>query len=110
MINKINNTKNVILGMLIGGLAGATAMLLLAPQSGKQTRAEIQLRSIQLRDRTTDMVKKEIEQVRFDAHKIKTDFQEKAVQLKHLGQEKVVEQMDHVSSALDAGIMAVEAA
>jgi len=36
-----NNTLNVLVGMLIGGLAGAVAMLLLAPQSGKDTRMQI---------------------------------------------------------------------
>ena len=109
-MQNIKKTGDVILGLLIGSLAGATAMLLFAPQSGKQTRDEIQLKSIQLRDRTSGMVKREMEQIRFDTHKIAAGVQEKAGQLKHFGQEKVVEQMDHVSSALDAGITAVETA
>ncbi|MBE3037204.1 MAG: YtxH domain-containing protein, partial [Chloroflexi bacterium] len=37
----MNNTKNVLIGLLIGGLAGAAAMLLFTPQSGKRTRAQI---------------------------------------------------------------------
>jgi gas vesicle protein len=36
------NTVGVLVGMLIGGLAGAVTMLLLAPQSGKDTRKQIQ--------------------------------------------------------------------
>jgi gas vesicle protein len=106
MRNNINNAKNAVIGLLIGSLVGATVMLLFAPQSGKRTRTEIQLKSIQLRDRTTDLVKKEIEQVRFDSHKIAAGVQAKAGQLKHYGQEKMVEQMDHASSAIVAGIMA----
>jgi len=36
------NILDVLVGMLFGGLAGALTMLLLAPQSGKDTRAELQ--------------------------------------------------------------------
>jgi gas vesicle protein len=32
---KVSNTKNVLVGLLIGGLAGAAAMLLFAPQIGE---------------------------------------------------------------------------
>ena len=35
-----NNILGVLAGLLIGGLAGAVTMLLLAPQSGKDTRRQ----------------------------------------------------------------------
>jgi len=41
-----SNAKPVLAGLLIGGLAGAGAMLLLAPQSGKETRAQIQQKTM----------------------------------------------------------------
>jgi gas vesicle protein len=103
-------TKNVLIGLLIGGLAGAAVMLLFAPQSGKKTRAQIQLKSVQLRDRTTDIGKKALAQVRYDAHEITTGVREKAGQLKQIGQDTLVKQMNRVSAALDAGKKAVEAA
>jgi gas vesicle protein len=106
----INKTRNGIIGFLLGSLVGAVTMLLFAPQSGKQTRADIQLKSMQMRDQTTDMVKKEFAEIRLDAHNIKENVHEKTEQLKGLGQEKLVEQMVDVSNALDVGIMAVEAA
>ena len=106
----MNSTKNVLIGLLIGGLAGAATMLLFAPQSGKETRAQIQLKSRQLRDRTTDVIKNTITQVRSDAHEITSGVRGKAGQLKELGKEKLVEQMDRVSTALDAGKAAVKAA
>ena len=106
----IDSTKNVIIGLLIGGLAGAAAMFLLAPQSGKQTRAQIQLKSIQLRDRTTGIVKNAVAQVRSDTHEITSGLRGKAGQLKQLGKARLVEQMDRVSTALDAGKAAVKAA
>ena len=48
-----NNILSVLVGTLIGSLAGAVTMLLLAPQSGKDTRTQIQKKGIELRDRTT---------------------------------------------------------
>ena len=65
-----NNTLGVLAGMLIGGLAGAVTMLLLAPQSGKDTRRQIQEKSIELRDRTTEMVEDTLAQVRTNANKV----------------------------------------
>jgi len=40
-----------LVGFIVGGLAGAVAALLLAPQSGEETRAIIKERSIELRDK-----------------------------------------------------------
>jgi gas vesicle protein len=106
----MSNTKNVLFGLLIGGLAGAAAMLLFAPQSGKRTRAQIQQKSIQLRDRTTDGVKHTLAQVRFNTHEITAGARQKAWHFKELGQDKLVKQLDRVSAALDAGKTTVEAA
>ena len=105
-----NGPKNFLLGLLIGGLTGAAAMVLLAPQSGKRTRAKIQNRTIQLRDRTTTNIKKAVAQVRSETDKITSEVQEKAGELKQLGQDKLVKQLDRVSAALDTGKTAVEAA
>jgi gas vesicle protein len=105
-----NNARNVLIGLLVGGLAGAVTMLLFAPQSGKRTRAQIQEEGILLADRTTKNVKKAVEQVRSETNRITAEVQEKAGELKQLGQEKLVEQLDRMSSALDTGKKAVEAA
>jgi gas vesicle protein len=68
--NATEKIKKVLLGLLIGGLAGAATMLLFAPQSGKKTRAEIQMKSIQWRDRTTGFVKNTLAHVRSDTHAV----------------------------------------
>jgi gas vesicle protein len=81
-----NNMLNILLGMLIGSVAGAVAMLLLAPQSGKDTRRHIQKKGIELRDRTNDMVEDTMAQVRLNPNKVEMSV-------------KNYEQLEHVSEA-----------
>ncbi|MBN2083614.1 MAG: YtxH domain-containing protein [Anaerolineales bacterium] len=100
--NGLYNIRNVFLGMLIGGLAGAAAMILLAPQSGKQTRDQIRLKGIQLRDQVTDTMQNTLAQVRSETQTVKDSVREKAGELKHLGQDQLVKQLDRASAAVKA--------
>jgi gas vesicle protein len=102
------NPLNVLVGMLIGGLAGAVTMLLLAPQSGKDTRKQIQEKGLELRDRTNEIVEDTLAQVRSSVDKITLDGREKFKELKQHGQELAVEQLDHVSEAAKAGKKALQ--
>lgn len=43
-----------LIGFVVGGVAGAVAALLLAPQSGEETRTLIKDKSIELRDMATE--------------------------------------------------------
>jgi gas vesicle protein len=63
----------ILAGALIGGLAGATAMLLLAPQSGKRTRAKLQRQSHELREQAADTVEDAVDQARDTARQITHD-------------------------------------
>ena len=81
-----NNILNVLVGMLIGSLAGALAMLLLAPQSGKDTRVQIQKKGIELRDRTNEMVEDALGQVHSNPNKVEMGV-------------KNYEQLEHISEA-----------
>lgn len=81
-----NNALNVVGGMLIGALVGAVVMLLLAPQSGKDTRTKIQKQAIELRDRTTEMMEGTLAQVRSNPNKVEMSV-------------KNYEQLEHVSDA-----------
>jgi gas vesicle protein len=87
--------------MLIGGLAGAVTMLLLAPQSGKETRKQIQEKSIELRNRTTEMVEDSMAQIRSKANKVTRD-------VKNYTEEQAIEQLDNVSEAARAGKKAIQ--
>jgi gas vesicle protein len=96
-----NNVAGVLAGMLIGGLAGAVTMLLLAPQSGKDTRKQIQEKSIELRDRTTELVDDTMAKVRTNANRV-------AMNWKDRGQEVAVAQLDNLSEAAQAGKKAIQ--
>ena len=103
-----NNILGVIAGIIVGGLAGALTMLLLAPQSGEDTRTQIKDKSIELRDRTTEMVEDALAQVRMSRDKITMGGRQKARELLHQGQALVVEQLEHVSEAAQAGKKAIQ--
>jgi len=48
-------TGAFLAGFILGGLVGAAAALILAPQSGEQTRTQIREKGIELRDRAEDV-------------------------------------------------------
>jgi len=62
-------------GLVFGMLAGFGAMILLAPKSGKKTRAQIGLKSIELKDRATDTYDDLVTLSHFDNRKILTGTQ-----------------------------------
>ena len=105
--NPTNNTASVLIGMLIGGLAGAVTMLLVAPQSGKRTRRQIQQKGIELSDRTIEMVEDTMAQVRSSAKKFTAGGRKKIKEFKHHSQELVGKQLDRVSAVMDAGKTAI---
>jgi gas vesicle protein len=103
-----NSILSALGGLLIGSLAGALTMLLLAPQSGEKTRTQIQDKSIELRDQTAGMLEDVIQQVRSDGKKFTKTGRQKAKELFHNGQELVIEQLDNVSHAAKAGKKAIQ--
>ena len=104
----ISNVLNVLVGVLVGGLAGAVTMLLLAPQSGKDTRIQIQEKGIELRDRATGIMDDTLARVRLDGKRITMDGRQKAKELLHRGQELAVEQLERVSEVAQAGKKAIQ--
>lgn len=109
------NTMSMLAGFVVGGVAGAGVALLLAPQSGKETRAQIQHKTVELRDRAAEKVEGALTQVKTKTHEITEDVRGKAEELRgkaedlqHQGQEMLVEQLDRVSAAAEAGKAAIQ--
>jgi len=96
-----NNVLGVLAGILIGGLAGAVTMLLLAPQSGRDTRRQIREKSIELRDRTSEVMEDTMAQVRTNTNKL-------TMGVKDYSKEMAVEQLDNVSETAQAGKKAIQ--
>lgn len=46
----MNKIMNFFVGLIVGGLIGATVVILVTPASGEEIRSQIQERSIQLKD------------------------------------------------------------
>ncbi len=97
-------------GFVIGGLVGAAVALILAPQSGEETRAQIRQKSIEIRDRAEDTVedaRKRAEETaavaRKRAEELARDAREKATELQEKGRLVLEEQRDRLEQAIDAG-------
>ena len=103
-----SNTKSVLAGLVIGGLVGAGAALLFAPQPGEKTRTELQHGALELRDRTSETVKETITQAKSKANQIKQDVQIKAGEIQHQGKDIIAKQLDRVEKAAVAGKKAIQ--
>jgi gas vesicle protein len=85
-------------GFVVGGLVGAAVSLLLAPQSGEETRTLI--RDKELRDQADD----EIKRFRENAEKTLQEVQSQADEMQKRGQEMIEEARARVSSAVEQGV------
>jgi gas vesicle protein len=81
----MSSLKGFLSGLLLGSLAGAGAMLLLAPASGKRTRARIVRQYDELRDQVAEGVEDAEEEVLFKAHHLASDTRGKVKKLQHRG-------------------------
>jgi gas vesicle protein len=91
------SSAGLLTGLLLGTLAGFGTMMLLAPKSGRKTRAQIGLKSIELQDRVTDTYDDLVTLSHFDNRKILTGTQELTVtENKHAG--KALENLPNQAS------------
>jgi gas vesicle protein len=104
----VKNPGGFFAGLFLGGLAGAVTALLFAPQSGEETRQQIQQKAAQLSDQTTAKVEDVVSQVRTKTGEVKATVSDKAKELKKQGQEVLVDQLDRVSAAAESGKKAIQ--
>lgn len=95
-------------GTLVGGLIGAGAMLLMAPQSGKKTRKQLWRRGQDVREQTTDTIEDGLKQVRAKARKVTTKIHKQAEELQQRGQDVLDQQRERWSPVVEAGKTAVQ--
>ena len=100
--------KQVFKGLLIGSLVGAATMLLFAPRSGQETRAEIRGKAMELRDRTTETVKDTVSQAKSKAYELKENVWDKAAELKQRGKETAQQKLGRISQAAETGKQKVQ--
>lgn len=91
-----------LVGFIVGGLSGAVAALLFAPQSGEETRAFIKDKSIELRDKAQITAEEAIARAEAAAADARARADELAKQLRDRGQEVVEDVRERGKSALDA--------
>ncbi len=96
-----------LIGFIIGGLAGAVSALLLAPQSGEETRTVIREKAIELRDRaaeTTDDLYAQAEEAyaeaRARAEELARLARERGVELQRRGQVVLEEQRARIGGVI----------
>ncbi|MEI8131394.1 MAG: YtxH domain-containing protein [Leptolinea sp.] len=84
-----------LVGFVVGGLAGAVTALLLAPQSGEETRTVIKERAIELKDKASDSFDETYDK----AEEYVKTAKVKAVELQHKGQVVLEEQKSKFAGA-----------
>lgn len=96
-----------LIGFIIGGLAGAVSALLLAPQSGEETRTVIREKAIELRDRaaeTTDDLYVQAEEAyaeaRARAEELARLARERGIELQRRGQVVLEEQRARIGGVI----------
>ncbi len=78
-----------LVGFIVGGLTGAVVSLLMAPQSGEETRALIKDKSIELRDKAQMSAEEALARAEAAAAEARAHADEIAQQLKERGTEVV---------------------
>jgi gas vesicle protein len=114
MCDRNNDLGAFLAGMLIGALVGAATALLLAPQSGEDTRTLIHDKSIELKNQVTDTAEDAraraeavAVEARARADELAAQARVRAEELRKRGQEVYEEQRGKIETAIKAGKSAV---
>lgn len=92
-----NDFGAFLVGFIVGGLTGAAVSLLFAPQSGEDTRAFIRDKTIELRDKGSEVY----EDVRVKAEDTWKETKQKAGELSQVAKEKTEELLEKGEKVID---------
>lgn len=90
-----NGGAEFFAGLIIGGLVGAALALLLAPQSGEETRAQIREKSLEYKDRAEEGV---LEASHAARQQVST-LQEKGKEVLEKGRQSATEVIDRTKDS-----------
>lgn len=91
-----------LVGFIVGGLTGAVAALLFAPQSGEETRALIRDKSIELRDRASQTAEETLARAEAAAAEARQRAEEYAKLARERAEQLASEVRERGKSAIDA--------
>lgn len=102
-----NKAGGFVAGLLMGGLIGSGAMLLLAPASGKKTRAKIQQEGVELSNQVVETVEDAVAQARGKARRVANRVRKETKKLEQRGYHALDGQTEIVDGVVDAEKKAV---
>jgi gas vesicle protein len=97
-------------GLLLGGLVGAGVALLMAPQSGEETRKLIREKGIELRDQASESLEQAAAEARTRADELTKMAKERADQVSKVAKERTAELRERAEDIRARGEAAIEAA
>ena len=97
-----------LVGFIVGGLTGAVVALLLAPQSGEETRALIKERSIELRDKATSEAEEAWRRAEAAAEEARKRAEEFAKEAQERGEEITLKARERGEEMLDSAKKAIK--
>ncbi len=103
-----NHAVGFFVGLLVGGLVGSATMLLVAPQSGKKTRAKIQQEGLDLRDQVVETVEDAVAEGRGQVRRTAAKVRRQTNKLQRRGQDALDAQVEIVTDVVEAEKEAVQ--
>jgi gas vesicle protein len=97
--DQIRRTSPVVAALVIGSLVGAGAMMLLAPQSGKETRSKIQHKTMELRDRTVGGVKDTVKDLTSRSKDLRNGVKDRADGIQQQSRDLLAKELEIVADA-----------
>jgi gas vesicle protein len=99
-----------LVGFIVGGLTGAVAALLFAPQSGEETRTLLKERGIELKDKAAQTAEEAVARAEAAAAEARARADELAKELKDRGQVVVDRGKEVIETTKERSKSVVEAA